>query len=407
MGSDAVGTIPELKQVGPKKWRARVLVGYEPDPAGGYPIPVRRQKTFTGTKTEARNQLLEFVNSVSGTRAESHDRLETFLERWLAHIAADREPTTMRGYRSAVKAINTKLGHLRLDRLDAQAIDHAYAQWLAEGRSRLTVRKYHQTLSAALTQAWRWDLIPMPPTQKVRPPSGAGARREPVPITVVRDLIVAAENSGYPALAALIALDSTTGLRRGELCGLRWGDVDLMAGTLKVVRAVKARDDGADETDLRRGPRIHTGGFVLGDVKTHLGRTLTLDPFAVEALKVHRRGVEARAREAGLVIAEGSYIFSLDPAGRDWYSPTTVTHHFHAVATSLGVTATLHGIRHTVATTLLAQGFDLASVAKRLGHADGTVTMKVYAHALAERDQAAADLLGRLIHGGPEVLELA
>lgn len=393
--STVAGTIPDLKQVGPKKWRARVLVGYEPDPKGGYPVPIRKQKTFTGTKTEARNQLLTFVNTVNGTRSESQDRLDTFLARWLEYIAVNREPTTLRGYRSTVRSVNAKLGHIRLDRLDVQDIDQAYTQWRLEGVSAATIRKYHRVLAAALHQAWRWSLVPEIITKKVTPPPYRPKTRDAVPILVVRDLMTCADEMGFEALAALIALDSTTGLRRGELCGLRWSDLDLDAGTLKVERAVKACDGGTD----RRAGRARNDGYVIGDVKTHLGRKLRLDGLAIAALRLHRDNVEKLAAQAGVGLCPEAFMFSLDPTGREWYSPDTVSHHFTLVCKRLGVKATLHGIRHTVATTLIAQGFDLRAVAARLGHADGTVTMKVYAHALVERDQAAADLLGRLVHG--------
>ncbi len=197
---------------------------------------------------------------------------------------------------------------------------------------------------------------------------------------MIRRLITTADRD-RPVLAVTVSLAPTTGLRRGELCGLRWSDTDLPRSSLTVRRAVKHADGK---------------GWVVGDPKSHQTRTMALDPFTVEVLRTHRANVERYAADARVALVDDRYLLTPDPTGATHLSPHTLSHDFSRLTRQVGVQVGLHQLRHAVATNLIAGGVDIRTVAGRLGHG-GATTFKVYAHVLANRDHHAAALLGALM----------
>ena len=143
---------------------------------------------------------------------------------------------------------------------------------------------YTAVVSAALRQAVKWGLVSDAATGRATPPP---RRQQPKQIprsTVIQLLIADAEERGQPVLATAIAIAATTGLRRGELAGLCWSDVDLDAGRLQVRRSIKK--DLSDH-------------WVPGPTKSHQGRRIALDAFTVAVLRRHRSRAEQWAEEAG------------------------------------------------------------------------------------------------------------
>ncbi len=365
----------------PGVWRLRVFTGR--DPVTGNPRQVTR--TFRGTKKQADTALARFVTEVGngsvalGTSAT----LAEFLERWLDHIQPNRSPTTIKGYRHKVERINKQLGGLRLDRLTAQHLDRAYRAWLDEGLHPSSVHHLHRVLSAALRQAVKWGVLPAAPTARATPPPRRHTPAEIPSPDIVQRLISTAEDRGQPVLAVIVAVAATTGLRRGELAGLRWSDIDLDAGRLQVRRSLK--------NDVE-------GGWVVGPTKTHQIRRIALDRFTLSVLRAHRSRVEQWADKAGVDVVEDGYAFTLNPSGRDPSKPDGLSHSFAALCQAAGVRGvSLHTLRHFSASMLIASGRDVRTIAGRLGHSDATTTLRVYAHMVEGRDQDAADYLGSLL----------
>ena len=304
------------------------------------------------------------------------------LDRWIEFVTPLREPGTVRGYKSHIVRAKATLGHLKLTRLTAQHLDRAYSMWLAEGLSPTTVHHIHAVISAALRQAVRWQVIPRAVTENAEPPP---ARPKPVKAVdpgVIRTLIAAAETLGKPVLAATIALAATTGCRRGELCGLRWPDLD-PAGVLHVRHSLKHGLDGR--------------AVELRDTKTHQERKIALDEFALAVLRTHRSRAQDWADQAGVVLRPDGYILTFDPTGTCPMKPDTVTRQFDSLTKKAGVRLRFHDLRHFTATQLLGANVDPRTVAGRLGHADPSITMRVYAGFLQERDREAAQIMGRLL----------
>jgi integrase len=365
----------------PGVWRLRVFIG--PDPVTGHPRQVSR--TFRGTEREADAALAQFLAEVTGgaLTAAAATTLAELLEQWLEHIKPDRSPSTVRGYRFKIERINAKLGQIRLDELTPRHLDRAYRTWLDEGLDPSSVHHLHRVLSAALHQAVRWRLLASSPTGRASPPARP-ARPPSVPNPqTVQQLVTAAEERGLPVLAALISVAATTGMRRGEIAGLRWGDVDFEKAKLHVRRSIRI--------DVDRN-------WVVGPTKAHQARRIALDDYTLSVLRSRREQAERAASDAGGGVVPDRYVFSLDPRGVDPLTPDHLSSAFARLCRAAGLTGvTLQTLRHFSASMLIASGRDVQTIAGRLGHSDASTTRRVYAHLVEDRDQDAADYLGSLL----------
>jgi integrase len=207
-----------------------------------------------------------------------------------------------------------------------------------------------------------------------------------------RAFLVAAKAAG-PQPAALYAFALDSGARKGELCGLQWGDLDLEKGTVTFVR------------QLVRPGRAP----VFGPIKNDAPRTLDLAAETVELLKAHKRNQAAlkmRNRKAyhdlGLVFAKewGDLHGREDSLGLPIQSNSLGQREFARVLKAANVPPiTVHGLRHTSATLLLKAGVPAHVVQQRLGHKRVEITLGIYAHVLPSMQQDAARRLGALLHG--------
>jgi integrase len=199
--------------------------------------------------------------------------------------------------------------------------------------------------------------------------------------------VVEAAWSSDPEWGAFVWLAMTTGARRGELCALRWSDVDLDNSVLVVRRALLLDEDGR----LREK-----------NTKTHQQRRIVLDSETVEALREHRDRCRGHAASLGLELVADAYVFSRSPNGDDPLIPDSVTQRYERMARKLKIKTTLHKLRHYSATELIAAGVDVRTVAGRLGHSGGgATTLRVYAAWTSEADQRAAAALSARMPARP------
>jgi len=194
--------------------------------------------------------------------------------------------------------------------------------------------------------------------------------------------IIAEADKTDPVMAALLATGALTGARRGELCALRWSDLDEETATLTIGRSV------FDEPG---------GGWGEKDTKTHQVRRVGLDEVALRVLELHRERVETRAKEAGVRVRPEGFIFSRSPTGMEPVRPDFVTKSTQRVANAIGIKLTPKALRHFSATEMVAAGVDVRTVAGRMGHADPSMTLRVYSHRRAQRDHDAAAILGKTL----------
>jgi len=366
------GTMTEVR---PGVWRLRVVVGKH---ANGHPR--QASATFHGGPRAARIKLAEMVAARGRLTATSYT-VEGLLDDFIAHCEAiGRSPTTTDKYKQIAESVITpELGKVRLSKLTARQLDALYAKLTAKGNAATTVRRVHALISVALHQAEKWGLIDRSIARQATPPPVHTIEpKAPTREEVVAIIMAAAADD--PMFADLFALAALTGARRGELCGLRWADWDRGAGTLLIERSV-----------------YETGGGSWGvkAVKNYASRTVTLDESALGALGRRWEAATDLADRLGAELADDGYIFSPWPGGIAPVMPGKVSKVFATAAESAGVEAHLHLLRHWAATEMVGAGVPIPTVAKRLGHRDSSVTLRVYSHALPAQDAAAAEMLGR------------
>jgi integrase len=221
------------------------------------------------------------------------------------------------------------------------------------------------------------------PVERASPPTTRGREIRPPTQKELRALLDDCLEA-HPDLGSLIYVAATTGARRGELCGLRWSDVDLDLATVTVARSIS---DAGREVAVK-------------DTKTHQARRVALDQTTVRVLRDHRRLVEQRAHDAQVNLSPSAYIWSQDLDAANPYRPDRVTGAFRSLRDRLGLPqVTFHALRHFAATTLAAQGVGVRTIAGRLGHANPGINLRTYTHFLDAADRDAADAIGKALDG--------
>jgi integrase len=326
----------------------------------------RRRYVSGKTKTEVKAKLRRLLADRDEGIAYDSENLTVggYLDRWLEAIKGSVRDRTWERHEQVVRVhLKPAIGHVRLDRLNALQAQAVYGRKLEAGLSPRTVQIIHATLHKALKQAVAWTLVPRNVAEAATPPRPV--RKEITPLTgeQARSLLEAARGD---RLEALYVLAVTTGMRQGELLGLRWEDVDLRCGILKVNRSV------------------YEG--VASPPKTRAGRrTIRLSEPAVAALERHRVGAARRSeRISGWVFASatGTPIGHQNLRNRSWRPLLE--------RAGLPDSVRFHDLRHTCATLLLARNVNPKIVSEMLGHASVGITLDTYSHLLPNMQQDAA-----------------
>jgi len=302
--------------------------------------------------------------------------LHAYLHEWLAIKRHHVTEKTWRDYERIVRhhLLPSPLSPLSLSTLRPLHIERLLLTQLAAGRSTATVFVVLRIVKLALSQAVDWGLLPYNPAARVRAPRRS--RQELNVWTPAQvEVFLRTCQRQHPRWYALFYLALTTGMRRGELLGLHWGDVDLERGELLVRCSL-----------VQCGARA-----VMNEPKTRASRRrILLAPDTVRVLNEHQdrqqseqhRWKSRGPQEVGLVFPSTVGRFQL---------PCILTKIFHRLLDRADVPRIrIHDLRHTSASLLVRQGVPIKAVAERLGHTDASLTLRVYTHLYDEQRRAAA-----------------
>lgn len=345
------------------RWKERFLSGFE-------------------TKRDADRALTELMTSINTGRfiAPSTTTLSDYL--LLVWLPATKPPrvahqTWADRKRNLEQHVVPHIGQVRLQALSTAHLNRLYDTLLSTGRmdddgglSPTSVRRIHAMLRKALGDAQRWGEIEHNPVPAADPPTlriAQAARRRAMttwtPAELSTFLTMTAGHRLHPAWF----FAATTGVRRSELLGLRWSDLDIAAGTAGILQTVVDSPDGYVP--------------VVGQKSATSARTLHLDQRTIGMLHRHRATVDGLRAHAEELWQEHDLVFPRED-GR-WHNPSSVSQSFDRAVARAGVPRIrLHDVRHTHATLLLAAGANAKVVSERLGHSSVAFTLDTYAHVM-------------------------
>lgn len=376
------GTIYQRKD---GRWCSQITVRI--DPVTGKP---KRKTLYGRTRREVADELTRIRHELAtGTYIEPATcTLGEWLDRWMSQYKkGELKRSTYENYEQIIRAhIKPGLGNIPLAKLQPHMLQTFYNDKLESGRrdgkgglSTRMVRYFHAIIRQALEQAVKEGLLPRNVADATSPP--ALRKQQMQPLTedeLLKFFEVAKEDRLFPAFV----LAATTGLRRGELCGLKWDSIDLDEGVLVVRRQLLT---------LKGGPSLEDSA------KSKRGkRRITLTDDAVRELKALRK----RQAEEQLLLGEAYQRNNLVFCKADGtkLSPPQVTRRFQQLLERAGLPKVrLHDLRHTHASLLLAQGVHPKVVQERLGHSSITMTLDLYSHLTPGLDEAAAATLNGLL----------
>jgi integrase len=341
-----------------------------------YRIAVKRagqQHTKTVRADKARDveqAAIAFVSEIErghAPAAPARLTFEGYLGQWLDAI--DVRPLTLRNYKNICKVhIIPALGAIPLRALKPIAIKTAFTGW-KKSLAPSSLKTVEIVLKSALTYAEKFDMIPISPMRKLK--GDLPGRAAPEAAIVPQGRI--AELMNDPVYGLAIELAAVGGMRRGEICGLEWRDVDFTKGTVRVERQF-----------------LPTGDY--GPPKSESGvRTIRLPETTMQRLRAERKSLAERLIEIGirkLPIAEMAVFNDIGLPRK----PDSLSHWCNRQGIKF------HNLRHSHISLLLSGGANIASVSKRAGHSSVATTLNAYAHVLGHEDDQAAAIMGKVFN---------
>lgn len=358
------------------RWAAAISLG------GG------RHKTFYGkTRKEVQEKLkIALHEQQQGTLATGPQTLKHYLEHWLeeVHKPTIRESSYVK-YRILLdKHILPTIGYVQLQKLTPQQIQAFYTCKLKEGLSPGSVGNIHVVLHKALDNALRWNLVARNVSDAVTPPRRT---KHEVQILTTEQAQKLLETARGHRLEALLTVALTVGMRRGELFGLKWQDIDFEQRSLHIRRTVSY---------------LVGKGYVETEPKTAKSRRkITLPQFVVDILKHHRLHQHEERAKAGTAWQDHDLVFCNHYGG--YSAETRLFHLFDKLLKDAGLpNMHFHDLRHSAATILLSMGVHPKILQELLGHSQISITLDTYSHVLPSMQREVMDKLNKLFQGDNE-----
>jgi integrase len=383
-----------MRERQPNVWELRVFLGRD---ANG---KVRHgYQTFRGGKRAAERELSRLVTAaedapvplpvVEAPRWNLRTTVNDAIQGWKDNGWEDLSPSTVRRYENMwMKHVHGSIGNERLTTLSPYDVEKYFRRLKADGLAEASVRQIRALMHRACRLARKWSGGVLPnPIADTELPTWALDERDEVrapSLDEVRTLIATADRLD-PSFAAVLQLVAATGMRRGEVCALRWNDIDLSAGTVRISQSVVAAK----------------GGAILKSPKTRASiRTVAIDSDTGSILRRLELAQRSLAMACGLTLEPESFLFSSEPGGMIPPHPDAMSHTFATVRTKGKVAADvhMHSLRHFHA-TVLDPVISEAQKQTRLGWS--TVKMaRHYTDSVPEEDRRAAAHVGKMLSSG-------
>jgi integrase len=384
-------------------WEARITTGY--DLGTGKQI----QRSFSGkTQREVRQKMQAAQVALDSHQYQepTNMTLGEWLEIWEKEYLNGVKPFTKLNYSQHIKNhIRPALENCKLQKLSGPDIQRFYNLLLREGgRTRLhdkegrivkkdgqpvyvpaplsakTVKNIHGVLHKALEQAVKVGCIRTNPADSCELSKVEKKEIRPLNDEDISRFMEAVQDHPFRALFLTTLF---TGMRRGEVCGLRWDCVNLDNGTITINKQIQ---------NVPGQP----GAYRLVSTKNGKSRTLKASRFVVDLLRQQKAEQEKMKQLVGELWHDEGYVFC--NAMGEHLSPSTVYHNFKRIASNIGMpTARLHDLRHSYAVASLQAGDDIKTVQSNLGHHTAAFTLDVYGHVIEQMKQASADRMDAYI----------
>ena len=356
------------------RWEGRIVVGHKENGDSIF------RYIYADTQKELTAKLRQNIAAYQGVDLTEQSRmtLSQWLDCWLANIAGTVRPTTKTRYEGTVaRHIKPYLGDKPVTQVTAKDIQKLYDtlarqgnQKTGEGLSSGTIRGIHSMLHEALDAAQQAGVIARNPTEEIDAPKFS---YKPKQVLTDEQLETFMEVIREDAVwYDFFYTELTTGLRRGEICGLRWEDFDEGNGTLKIRRTVHAEKGGE---------------LTTWDTKTAAGtRTITLSPSTAELLRERKRSTLT------------DWIFPDPLKPENPTRPSAAYGRMKALLKQAGLPdIRFHDLRHTFATHALASGVDVKTLSGILGHTRAAFTLDTYTHTTGDMQKRAAEIVGEFL----------
>lgn len=344
---------------------------------------IRKQPTFKN-KADAKRLLKEFeANKTKGTLIKPNsETLEDWLTYWLTKIASNNnEESTIYGYKNIInKHLISSLGKIQLQKLKPKMIQDYYSSKMNDDENPLSsnsVRKHHVLLKTALSVATIQDLVLSNPMDKVIPPKYIKPSRNYYNIETMKKLFKLVKDT---RLECTVWILGTTGIRRGELCGISWSKIDFENKVIYI-----------EDTRINVGSKI-----IEKDTKNDSStRRISIDDELIMILKAEKEKQEENKKQLGKHYINSDYVIVMEN-GKP-YRPNYLSELFTKFVNDNNLPPlTLHGLRHTVASVANSAGINLYNISKILGHSTTSTTSKIYTHLFDETQKESMNAITNL-----------
>ena len=362
-------------------WEGRVTLGF--DPLTGK----QKQKSVSGkTQREVAQKIRELTTSIDKGiyREPVKMTVGQWLDIWLDQFVGSVKPRTIEAYDCSIRThLKPAFGDVKLDALTAADIQKLYIalQRKEKPLSAKSIKNLHGVLHRALQQAVELGYLHSNPSDPCKLPRIEKKDIQPLDEEAIRRFLQAVQGRRYEYLYLVTLF---TGMREGEVLGLKWENIDWENGTILIGQQLQRKHDG-------------TGEYTLISPKNGKHRRITPAPFVLDVLRKQQELQAQWKRDAYELWEDDGFVFS-DEVGHH-LSCQTVYLHFKKIAAEIGCPkARFHDLRHSYAVASLQIGDDIKTVQENLGHHTAAFTLDVYGHVTQKMKRDSADRMQQFIN---------